>query len=202
MNNPLLFRKVAAILLCATTMMACLGSDPGEKEALRYPGNGVPWLSKSQRIKALEEELFAYAAGFSTIERVEKEGIIVFHDLQGFSFVASKPLVGDEYCIEIGTHINQGNCSISIGNVTISLGPTGVALMQDGRMAYSNATTTIKTITIYSFGQDNEATKLATEREVLDIVKISIQNPAEISVRLDQGCAGSLGPFRWIRGLE
>jgi hypothetical protein len=169
-------------------------------EHLKYPGNGLPHLSKDKPIKELNAEIQRSSQSNPKIKF--SQGRMSFNDVSGFEFTSSKTVIGPRFCIRVPLSIDRGSCTIRIGDVSYFISQEGLKVTEKGKVVFESKKE--KPIDIISevFSPSNSSTRFHSTQRLMEIVKVSFSEPAVISISLNDNCSGWIGPWEWLRGYE
>ena len=189
------------VLVCLITVLCFLLLKNGVKnnhEFLRYPGNGIPYLSSDKNIDGLNEEIKSHSKQLKNIESLR--GKIIFKDINNFKYSSSKRIEGKRFCLKTGVTINGGECQIGIGNLKYIIKSMGVIIYDGDKIIYRNDVEQIRNIIVEVFSKENISTRFYSNKRLLKILKVHINTPASIHILLTNGCSGYIGPWVWLRG--
>jgi hypothetical protein len=188
-----MIKLYACIMILGT--LACTKSD-----GYKYPGTGIPHLSRDVEITALNDDIAAYSHSFASVKYAL--GRIEFQDTDQYNFVSRSGLYGTPLCLKVNLHIEKGLCLITVGDLTYRISPTSIMLDNRGTTVYRHDTTRLETIIIEVFSPTNQTTRLYADGKLLTLVKIDTSRPAKVQISLTNGCSGRIGPWIWLRGYE
>jgi len=188
------------VALFLSNSVACGGGD-----LQRYPGNGIPHVSKNVEIKDLQDEIIEYSKGFSSINH--QNGRIIFHNANKFKFVSDKKLSGEKpgdvrFSVQIYVKIEKGNLTLEIGDVRYRVTGHSVVVENNGKLIYSNDAVQVRSIIMEKFSEKTVSTRLETDKTLLGVWNVAVSTPATIGIQIDGDGSGYLGPWVWIRGYE
>lgn len=188
------------ILLIAITIVFAFCWPCQAAVYLKYPGTGIPHLSKNKAIKELNDEVKRYASSYSQI--TFSQGRMNFKDISGFKFRSVSRLTGPSYCFRVPLSIMSGTCTVTIGDVSYLFGPKGFKVTEKGRVIFESKEERPIDIIVEVFSRSNSSTRFHSNEKLMAIVNIGFIDPASISISLDNKCSGWIGPWEWLRGYE
>ncbi len=202
MNRKLVLKLLLGLLLIVGPCLLWYTLSKGRNDvtAWRYPGNGIPHLSKDMSIKALNEEIVEYGKHFPNVRKDGER--IVFRNVNGFSFKSSKNIKGQRFCIKLSLRIEHGKCEIIIGDVRYRITERGLLISQGEREVYKKDAERVSDVILEVFEKANSSTRVYSEHGLLEIQNVSIGTPTSIQIMLSDDCTGYIGPWMWLRGYE
>jgi hypothetical protein len=194
LSNTILLILLAVCIIIATTYSACLAADH-----LKYPGNGIPILSRNKPIKELNKEIEQQAESYPNI--TFSNGRMSFSDVSGFEFTSSKSLIGSTYCLRVPISIDKGSCTIKIGDVSYFISQESFRVTEKGKVVFESKKEKPIDIIAEVFSTSS-STRFHSKDRLMEIVHVSFSAPASIRISFNDKCSGWIGPWEWLRGYE
>lgn len=200
MKKKTVFHILLGLCACVIFVYGILHLHGRDEARLQYPGNGLPHLSANKEMTRLSTEIATYAASFEKTSMVE--GRLSFQDINGFNFISNMGITGKEYHLRVDVHITRGTCIIKIGNVQYAVRKEGITIHDGSNLIYTNHVEPIRVIALMAYSYGATETIVDSDTALLTSQNVSRAMPAFIQISLRDGCTGSIGPWRWIRGME
>jgi len=188
--------RLLSVALVAGTICLVGCEDP---RTFTYPGNGVPFLSKNVEFNDLERELFEYSKGIATT--ASERGRLQFRGVDGFRFRSSKSLGGDELALEVDIKIQDGSCVLGVRGTRIRVQRQSLEIRDRGTVVFSSDALRVVCLG-FTRTPSEGGVSIYTEGKLAEILSVPLADSVPVTVDLDGGCTGSLGPWVWIRGRE
>ena len=117
MRKDLLYLTIILIFIIVLIILINNLKDKNiNKNVLKYPGKGLPIISKSQPIELINSEIFEAFANKSNVEI--KNGKIYFIDIPNdIEFISTSFFPEHDFEIKLDFLIENGELYISIGNI-------------------------------------------------------------------------------------
>lgn len=185
---------MAFLLTVCLIMLSC-----NDSSTITYPGYGFPIISKNKPIKILHEDISKYAGSFPGV-KVEN-GKLIFDNVDNFDYVSTMPLQGKVFFFEVPVLIDNGECTVGIGNVSLALSQDTIVIYNNGKETCRVNDEKIQLLVFTSTDAGKQEVRVYSKDKWLKSVDVKIAIPAKISIRLNKGCKGFLGPWMWQRGI-
>ncbi|MCP4548087.1 MAG: hypothetical protein GY835_16610 [bacterium] len=182
--------QLAIVVLCC---FACSRAETG----LRYPGNGIPFLSGDKSIHELNRELEQLAVSNASCA-FTNDGFF-FDNMSDIIVPSSQALVGERYSLAIPVSIERGICVIAIGDIEYVVESNGLVVNNGGLEIFRYSGDALTEIILEVF-ETSSSTRFRLGNRQTEVVPVDIDTPAPIQIRFYRECSGKLGPWRWLRG--
>ncbi|MDP8248196.1 MAG: hypothetical protein P9M00_08675 [Candidatus Tritonobacter lacicola] len=189
------------ILVLLFIFLYCFGCSTNKNGYLKYPGNGIPLISKDMEVEKLQEELKECSSHYKNI--CFNENRFEFVDISDFSFQLSKEIIDKEWLmLEVNLRIFTGECRISIGNLSYIIKKQSIRVFDDGKEIYANYNNFVKSIYYQKVPTSTSTILCFTGSPYSKILDAKIDMPAIIKIELTYNCSGYIGPWVWVRGAK
>ena len=197
MNARFLFVLLIGVLATASVGFSGEG-------VLRYPGNGLPILSKNKPVKELNEEAVSFFADQPHFKIVDSR--IVFDVVPAtVLFQSQHELLGPQFAISLPLRVSHGKVIVTVGDVEFKIFPNECYIYQREKLIYQSSAPHFEGISLergFVTGDESAAVaRLRFSRSAMGDY-VDVQLPAVIKVEIIEGSSGELEPWLWLRGYK
>lgn len=195
-----MIKRINIILIFTLFISALVLANGGI--SLKYPGNGIPILSKDKPVKKFNDKMFDF---FSKQQGVTiKDKNILFKESESDILFESQCFLSKEpLTLKIPFMLQKGKITISIGKIDFVITPTRAIIYENDIEMKSKDISGIKGISLNTgYGLDNvpETNVYIVSDGYADGLRVKLAFPSYITIRVSRGSIGIFEKFMWGRG--
>jgi len=193
-------RILTTFLLCLDIVFSMRCGKKSEDQ-IRYPGNGIPFLSEDKPMEVLNREIATYSVICSNC--IWDGRRLYFKNVENYDFVSTKSLFG-KYWIRLDLYIADGECRIQLGDAFYTITSDRCILRNSEGTVIFDAEGQTEGITFCYNGYEPPATFASVDGKGYspEQVKLKVMASSKIAIKLSKRCTGFIGPWMWVRGME
>ena len=187
--------SLLAVLILAVPVLAIDGAP------LKYPGNGIPGLSKDEPVEVLNTKIIDYLKQKQRFS-IQGESITFSNVTSDIYFDTQCYLAQEPLTLKFPLSIEKGQIMITTGKIVFVITPTKAMIYEEDKQVFSKDSKEIKGVSI-NIGFDADKS-LKTNVYILAAgnygATVRLAAPAYIKIKISEGSTGTFGKIMWGRG--
>lgn len=193
-KKKIIYAYISIAIICFA-FLAYFEKRESELKYYKY-GIPIPLDLLNEKIEPLNKEMADYFLTQNDNLDISNESININNPKQRLVFRSSKSITDSEFDIKMPVNVSQGKITIIFENIEFLVMPEEAMIYQDGKEIYRE--TNKEKISEIRLVKHRDAPGVA----YIDAgTNLQVAVPLKITIEIEVGSIGSIGPWKWIRSV-